>query len=273
MDTPVKTGLVASCRALLRPIVRLLLKCGITWKEFADLAKSVFVETATSEFGIKGRPTNVSRVSILTGISRKEVKRQRDLLDKESAATSHKTTDATRVLSGWHQDSEYLGPDAEPLELAETGPHPSFESLCARYGGDIPRIAMLKELVKTKAMTRTDDGRLRVRSRHYMPVPMDRTSVLVFGEALHDLASTLEHNITATGATPRRFQGYAFEACVDRRKAAAFDTFLDKLGSKFLEDVDAWLTRNRAEPDDRSIRTVRLGVGAYAIRGDSGLPV
>ena len=75
MNSPVSTALRSACRTLLRPIALILLRGGITWKEFAELSKSVFVSVATDEFGIRGRPTNVSRVSILTGISRKEVNR------------------------------------------------------------------------------------------------------------------------------------------------------------------------------------------------------
>ena len=77
MDHDIKSSVLAACRVLLRPIVRLLLKSGVTWKEFADVAKTSFVEVATDEFGIRGRPTNVSRVAILTGINRHDISRQR----------------------------------------------------------------------------------------------------------------------------------------------------------------------------------------------------
>ena len=73
MSNDTKSLLQSVCRQILRPLASMLLKCGMTWKEFSDISKSVFVEAATEEFGIDGRPTNVSRVSILTGISRKEV--------------------------------------------------------------------------------------------------------------------------------------------------------------------------------------------------------
>jgi hypothetical protein len=76
MDLDIKSTLRLACGALLRPIASVVLKCGMTWREFSELSKSVFVSVATDEFGIRGRPTNISRVSILTGISRKEVKRQ-----------------------------------------------------------------------------------------------------------------------------------------------------------------------------------------------------
>ena len=69
MAIDIKTTLQSACRALLQPIALVALRCGMTWKEFSDLSKSVFVSVATDEFGLRGRPTNISRVSILTGIS------------------------------------------------------------------------------------------------------------------------------------------------------------------------------------------------------------
>ena len=69
-----------SCRHFLRPIVRFLLRQGILWQDFAELAKETFVEIARAEYGIDGRPTNNSRVAMLTGLSRREVARVRDVL-------------------------------------------------------------------------------------------------------------------------------------------------------------------------------------------------
>jgi len=48
---------------------------GITWKDFAELAKATYVEVATQEFGKRGRPTNVSRTAVLTGLARREVRK------------------------------------------------------------------------------------------------------------------------------------------------------------------------------------------------------
>jgi len=112
---------VQTCRVLLRPIASLLLQCGMTWREFAEVSKSVFVTVASQDYGLKGRPTNVSRVSILTGVSRKEIARVRALLEQEAEPMPNKTTDATRLLSGWHQDPDFVAPTGEPLVLAPDG--------------------------------------------------------------------------------------------------------------------------------------------------------
>ena len=99
MTNVTKNLIVDVVQTILRPIAAILLRCGMTWKEFAEVSKSVFVDVATREFGISGRPTNVSRVSILTGIGRKEVKRQRDLLAATVPVLPTKTRTRTLLIA------------------------------------------------------------------------------------------------------------------------------------------------------------------------------
>ena len=77
MDGDLHSVLLASARLLLRPIVRVLLRGGVPFREFSEVAKFTYVEIATNEFGIRGRPTNVSRTAILTGLNRRDVARIR----------------------------------------------------------------------------------------------------------------------------------------------------------------------------------------------------
>lgn len=251
---------------LLRPVALLLLKCGMTWKEFSELAKHVFVEVATAEFGLRGRPTNVSRVSILTGVGRKEIARLRKPADDDLAAPVDRTNDATRVLSGWHQDPDYLGADGAPRALAERGPAPSFETLFRRYGGDTPFQTLLKELKSAGSVSADAAGRLTAARRYHMPAAMSEQNVRLFGANLFDHARTLERNV-AGRPDARRFEGYASEARVRAADAAAFREFVEARGQRFLEEVDAWLHGHRAPDDETGAEPVRLGVGVYAIEG------
>ena len=217
-----------ACRRLLRPIASMLLKCGMTWKEFSDLSKSSFVQAATDEYGINGRPTNVSRVSILTGISRKEVKRQRDLLLNEAPVDKGKTTDATRVLSGWHQDPLYLDEESNPKLIPESGPAPSFKTLCQRYGGDIPTQTMLKELVKTHAVERTSDGNLAVISRYYQPAVHDDENLRWAVSLIRDLNETMNNNVFLDDTRVPRFGRKADNERMPPGSIPKFRKFLDR---------------------------------------------
>lgn len=244
----------------------LLLKCGLTWKEFSDLSKLVYVDVATAEFGIRGRPTNVSRASILTGISRKEIARLRDRADTATANATDKTNDATRLLTGWHEDAEYRDRDGNPRPLPERGTAPSFESLFARYGGDTPFQTLLKELKSAGSIAADERGRLVACRRYHMPAAMSDENIRLFGANLFDHAQTLERNI-AGRKDQRRFEGYATESSIRPADAAEFHRLVNERGQQFLEEIDAWLHRHRATDQDAGAQPVRLGVGLYAIEG------
>jgi len=268
MASELKTHVLNGCRVLLRPIVRLLLKSGITWKEFAEVTKSVYVEVATDEFGIRGRPTNTSRVAILTGINRHEIARQRGLrADGGTVEGPAYAGSATRVLSGWHQDPDYLGEDGRPAEIERDGPAPSFEDLCARYAGDIPATALLKELQSAGAVTR-HGPLLQAAMRHYIPVQFDAEKMAIGASLLHDHASTVVYDLTRGGDKPARLARRAHNARIDPRALPAFHEFMEREGQAFLVRVDNWLTRHEAPADAQERALVRIGAGVYQIQDE-----
>ncbi len=282
-DSPAAAGaldrcaVVQTCRILLRPVASLLLKCGMTWREFSAVSKSVFVAVASQDYGLNGRPTNVSRVSILTGVSRKEIARVRSLLEQESDPLPNKTTDATRLLSGWHQDPDFLTPTGEPRVLPAEGEGASFATLSRRYGGDVPVTSMRKELERAGAITALPDGTLRAERRYFMPKRFDPQWILNAGSMLSDLGAGITHNLDA-GAVPlssgsdspaRRFIGRATNDSVDVAAMPEFEAFVEKNGQEFLERVDKWLTEHEAKPTAGGARKrARLGLGVFLIAGD-----
>lgn len=267
MEDDIKAVVAQSCRTLLRPIAKMLLKCGMTWKEFSHLSKSVYVEVASSEFGIKGRPTNVSRVSILTGVSRKEVKRQRDLLLGDTTTTIQKTTDASRVLSGWHQDPVYRTEDGVPRLLPEDGDAPSFASLFRAHGGDTSMKTILKELLNTDAVEkRTADGLLQVKSRYYRPAVLDTENMKWAMALIGDLGETMDNNVFPGRTKIPRFARKADNELMPASAVPEFREFLDQQGQEFLENVDDWLSDHALDSHSDGDESVRIGVGLFAIQ-------
>lgn len=267
MDSEFQSIAHQACRIVLRPLASMLLKVGLTWKEFSELAKSVFVETATAEYGIRGRPTNISRVSILTGIGRKEVKRQRDILASQQPPPPQKTTDATRVLSGWFQDVDFMGVDGRPLPLRESGDSPNFDQLCRRYGGDIATATMLKELLNTETIGRDENGRLFPQRRYYHPARHDDENLLWAVNLIRDLTATMNNNVFKTERTQPRFGRKAENVEIPENCREAFREFLDTRGQIFLEDIDDWLTEHATDKTEGDAN-IRLGVGVFAIEDE-----
>jgi Family of unknown function (DUF6502) len=257
---------LAAVRLLLRPIVTLLIRSGVSWKGFADVAKTSFVEVATSDFGIRGRPTNAARVAILTGIHRREVTRQREWLAQSAVPepTYHNT--AQRVLSGWHQDADYLDAEGQPRELPVTGPVPSFADLCDRYAGDMPATALLKELRKVGNVVAVPSGLMRAASRVYIPHQLDPEKVLRAGAVLSDIGRTIVHDLTCAPGDPLRFERRAENDRIEPKHLGAFRAMLEREGQALLERVDDWLTQHEAVDISPETPLLRLGVGMYHIQ-------
>jgi hypothetical protein len=258
-----KTTTLSALRLLLRPIVRILLRAGVNWKEFAEVGKATFVEVASEDFGIRGRPTNISRVAILTGFTRREVRRLRDLLESEDPASFGRMNYATRVLTGWYTDADFTAADGQPRQLQVSGTNPSFETLCTRYSGDVPATTMLKELKHVGAVVE-ENGRLVARTRYYMPVLMDPQQIVRSGSVIEDVGNTVAYNLHRGPGDPSRFERRATNTHIPAAAVPEFRNYIEEEGQAFLERVDAWLTEHESqEAGDAS--GVRLGLGAYWI--------
>jgi hypothetical protein len=247
---------------LLEPVVLVLLKCGVTWREFSDLAKAKFVQVATEEFGIRGRPTNASRVAILTGIDRRDVRKLRLAIAHRRPLDPGFMSKPSQVLDGWFHDGEFLAPSGGPRDLDLEGEHGSFTDLVRRYAPGIPPVAMLKQLKAAAAIQELRNGRLRPIKRAYVPRALNENHIRLWGSVLNDIGTTWEHNLTRAQEQPSWFERRAINLSVDRKDVEAFQSFLEKEGMAFLERVDDWLSAH----ESKSGEGTRLGAGLYYIQ-------
>ena len=134
----VATALNAAVLKLLRPLCRLLLRHHVPFAAFEELAKHVYVQVAMEDFGLPGKKPTLSRASILTGLTRKDVQRLVAESAPERAASDEGYNRAARVLTGWARDAQFQGVEGTPSVLPiQDGPN-SFAALVRRYSGDMP---------------------------------------------------------------------------------------------------------------------------------------
>ena len=166
------------------PIVRVLLRIGVTWGEFAKLQEEVFVEVARQDYGLQGRPTNLSRVSMITGLSRREVTRVRDVLVGGTEPQRSVGSRISQILTGWHTDREFSDASGQPIGLAEDGETGSLKALLKRFAGDLPHGAVSKELMELNLMEKLPNGSYRALARHYTRTQLEPVIVRQMGVAL-----------------------------------------------------------------------------------------
>lgn len=195
MQNTSNNAVLSALFAALRPIARLLMKAGIGYREFAEVSKCAFVDVSTSDFGLRGRPTNISRVAVMTGLTRKEVKRLRDKIDSGTQVETTKVIPLSEIIHQWHTDSDYVDARGKPKELSfDVGKH-SFASLVKKYGGDIPPGAMRTELKRVKAIEEAKGGMLVVQRRHIRAVETEKIVEYALSTSLLGLSNTINHNV------------------------------------------------------------------------------
>ncbi len=181
---------------VLRPIARYLLKGGVGYREFSEIAKIAYVDVATTDFGLRGRPTNISRVAVMTGLTRKEVRRIRQKEAGADQIARAKDTPVSQILHRWHTDTEYLSANGQPLPLSPDGDAPSFASLVRKYGGDVPPGAMRTELERIDAIeVQKSDKKLMPTKRIAYDTDLRTRLVSGLAKILYPAALNLVHNI------------------------------------------------------------------------------
>jgi hypothetical protein len=254
-------------------VVLLLLKSGISWKDFSDVAKEKFVTVATESFGIRGRPTNASRVAILSGLDRREVARLRRRAREPRTPVQGYMSKPTQLLHAWYHDPRYLDSSGNPREIEAEG-EGSFAELVQRYAPGIPLVAMLKELRAAGAIADVAGNRLRALKRNYIPRELNENLARLWGSVLQDLGTTFEHNVSRGEADPPRFERRAISLRVNPRALPQFREMLEREGQAFLERIDEWIAAHEVGSSaDESGTGIRLGVGVYHIQDKARRPM
>jgi hypothetical protein len=274
MSENVKKPLLAACRHLLHPLVRILLRQGVSHGEFSDSVRGAYIDIAQNELVPPGRPQTDARIAILTGLTKQEVARIRKAdADGEEPVGLNRIA---RVLQGWSQDPEYLGPYGLPLEVPFAGDIMSFEDLVRRYAGDVSARALLEELVRVDAALETEDGYVRLLNRTYLPSPLDPVGLERLGNVVNYFIDTVDFNLQKKRQGEGRFERYAITMeGLSPQDFQAFDELIREKGQELLEILDDWLGQHEIKgghelPPSDSIKT---GVGIFHFIEKSPAPV
>jgi hypothetical protein len=264
VETRLKEILASATLRILSPLIRILLRNGVPFGAFADLAKWAYVDVAFREFGIKGRKQSASRVSILTGLSRKEVSRLRNTEAPSDAVDVDRYNRAARVISGWITNQRFIDKTGRPLALPFEKGEVSFSDLVRDYSGDVPSRAILDELLRAGLVEVEKNKRIRLLSRAYVPLGDEPQIISILGTDVSHLIKTIDHNIVAQGDTPffqRKvsYDNVPAEAVPELRQMSAQQgqQLLEKLNKSFSnQDRDV-------NPSIKGTGRYQVGVGIY----------
>ncbi len=191
-------ALTRALRHALRPLVKLMLGRGVTFSYASELLKSLFVEVADRDFRIDGKLPTDSRVSLVSGVHRKEVSRLREALQAGEETVPEVISLGAQVVAQWMGAAPYVDETGQPRPLARfasEGGELSFEALVARVNRDIRPRVVLDEWLRLGVVNIDDDGRIRLHAGAFVPTKGFDEMSFYFGHNVHDHAAAAAHNL------------------------------------------------------------------------------
>ena len=268
-------------RRLLNPLIRILIRNGVSATETIDLVRRVYIDAATSdEFQLPSRRISATRIAILTGLTRKEVNRLSSESGEKELGTN--LNRITRLIAAWNQDPFFTGPYGMPLAIPYEGrpgaETPSFVELVRRHSDDISAKAMLDELIRTGLAHLDEDGLIRNSGRSYIPSKLDPAALERFGKTVGRLIDTLDFNNELTGTTLGRFErAVTTDIGLTEEQYREFNVYLRGQCQQLLETLDNWLATQEGrlnayqDSEQHGVKRLTTGVGVYHFLDDEGL--
>lgn len=190
-------AIVTAITYMLRPLVRLLLINNITYPAFCDLLRSAYVKTADEEFRLTSKPQTDSRISLLTGIHRREVSRLRNEPETPIDLAQPASMSAL-LLTIWSGNPEYLDDQGQPIpldRLASKGGGRSFEALVQSVSKDFRPRVVLDEWLRQGVVTLDNDDRVHLSADAFVQPQGVEEKVYYFGQNTHDHLAAAVHNL------------------------------------------------------------------------------
>src|SRR6185312_10897663 len=159
-SSPARKQILFALRCVLRPIVRILIRAGIRFDEFSELARGAYVESAVRD-GIEGTPTR-DRIALTTGVTRQQVDFYIENEGVLPVAQPTLVRVAVEVLHKWHTDSKYLAVDGTTLDLKfESASERSLSELIRQVDATVAPGIVLEELLRAAAINCPDEEHFR----------------------------------------------------------------------------------------------------------------
>lgn len=256
-------SMLNALRRVMYPLVRLMLRKGVTYTVFADLLKQVFVDVAHREFRLDEKAPSDSRISLLTGVHRKDVRRLRGESEASQALPENITLGA-QLVNLWTNSPPFCANVGQALplpRLASVGGACSFDALVAKVSTDIRARVVLDEWLRLGIVRLDEQDRVHLEAEAFVPQKGFDEKAAYFGHNLHDHASAAVHNLSGQGLPfferSVHYDALSLASVESLRELVAKDGMQTLLGfSRIAADLES---ADSPSPEQRQ----RITIGLY----------
>jgi hypothetical protein len=251
---------------ILKPLARLMIDHGLQLPSMLELLKKALVEEAAGTFGLANKGTSDTRIALLTGVHRKDVKRLRDALPSPEGVSPNMPL-AASVVARWISESRYLNVDRTPRALARTARRvsagePDFTTLVSEVSTDVGARAVLDELARLGVVQLRDDGMVALMATAFVPHDGHSESFHFLANNVSDHLATAVHNLRPNrGAAPMLEQS-AFSADLSVEQVNQLQQLARQRWGAVLQEFlqTATVAEQRSLADTGPKKRIRFGV-------------
>jgi len=263
-------GLLASLRRLLRPLVRLLIARSLTFPWAANLLRSVYVDVALREFPVGDKRQTDSRITLLTGVHRKDVKRLR-APSRGAAAAPRAASLGSQLIARWTALPEYRDEHGAPrplARLATAGEAHSFESLVRSINTDIRPRVVLDEWLRLGLVRIDEHDRVCLDVHAFIPAEGSDEMAYFFGRNLHDHLAAAVHNMLGE-PEPLLDRSVNYNN-LSRDSVQALNELGRQRAMEVLQELNARALQLQQRDAGAAEASLRFNLGIYLFNEDQG---
>lgn len=237
----VREGLIRALAEAVRPFVRRLLSQGVAFGQVEGALRALFVEVAEQELASAGERPSESRIALLTGINRKEVKRLRGERG-EDAPASFRMNLMTSVVSRWLNDRRATDASGKPRPLAYHARRgPSFTGICREISKDLAPRVVLDGLLRAGAARLDESDRVELLTDSFVPREGDPEKLGILAEDPAEMIDTMLRNVLGEGEALLQRKVYFDNVGDDARRKVRAE--MRREGERFLRRIHQRLSR------------------------------
>jgi hypothetical protein len=257
----------AAVLRVMRPLVRLLVRHGVTYPAFALALKRVFLDAAADELTARGMAHTDSAVTLLSGVHRRDVRNLTRMPHPGPRAKPRSDTPLSlvgEVVARWVADAAYQDRRHRPRTLQRA----EFDAMVAAVSSDVRGRAMLDELLRLGAVTEDEDA-ITLSSSGFAPREGFTEMSELFAANLADHAAASAANLQgeANFLEQAMYLDRITPASVQRLQRAAKQAWTRVL-PPLLAEAQACSDADGADAQPRgSGQRVRFGVYFYSTEG------
>ena len=254
-----QAALVKAVIMLCRPLIRLLIEKGMTFPQFRELMKTLYVEVATEHFSLDEKNPSDSRIFVLTGIHRKDIKRIRE--QDEPVITSSASLSA-EIIARWNGMAEFLDDKNKPRALLKSGKGDAagFEQLVASVNKDVRSKVILEEWLRLDIVRMKDDYVVLNKSA-FVANKEFKEMAYYLGHNVHDHLASCVSNILAEEEP--MLERSVYYASLTEESVNKLNTIASKKGKELLQHVNKQAIKLHDADKDKADANHRMRLGVY----------